>query len=48
MIDASIYKYFNVDYNGEFQGLNSVTVLLQNMINAGVDPSKDIFIKVLK
>ena len=46
MIDASIYKYFNIEHNGEFQGLANIVKTLQNMINAGIDPNTNMFIKV--
>lgn len=34
MIDASIYKYFNIDYTGEELGVPSAVTIVQKLINA--------------
>lgn len=34
MIDASIYKYFNIDYTGEELGVPSAITIVQKLINA--------------
>ena len=41
--DASIFLYFNADYNGELQHLPPITVLLRKLINAGFELLTDPF-----
>jgi len=43
MIDASIYKYFNSNFEGDVLNMRPISELLRKMANCGIDISIEPF-----